>query len=63
MHIDDINKYEGPPCDFCQKTMFVGTCTHRPHKYPILPDFNMTEEEKAEFQKVVEKIQRESKKA
>ncbi len=30
MHVDAIGKYEGPPCEMCTRTMFVGVCTHRP---------------------------------
>ena len=33
-HADDIGKYEGPPCEICRVSQFVGTCTHRPRKYP-----------------------------
>jgi hypothetical protein len=32
MHQDDVGRYEGPPCEICRTTMFVGTCTHRPRK-------------------------------
>jgi len=34
MHMDDVNKYEGPPCKLCTDSMFVGTCTHRMAKIP-----------------------------
>ena len=32
MHADDIKNYEGPPCEMCQRSMFIGTCTHRPRR-------------------------------
>lgn len=32
MHVDDIDKYEGPPCEMCRTSQFIGTCTHRPRK-------------------------------
>lgn len=32
MHADDIDRYEGPPCEMCRTTNFIGTCTHRPLK-------------------------------
>ena len=34
MHYETSKLYEGPPCDMCQRTMFIGTCTHRPMKKP-----------------------------
>lgn len=34
MHADDVGKYEGPPCEICRVTQFVGTCSHRPRRQP-----------------------------
>lgn len=34
MHYETSKLYEGPPCDMCQRVMFIGTCTHRPMKKP-----------------------------
>lgn len=34
MHYETSKQYEGPPCDMCTRSMFIGTCTHRPHKKP-----------------------------
>jgi hypothetical protein len=46
MHADDVNKYEGPPCEQCRTRMFIGTCTHRPRKQPVLPpEIPFTKEE------------------
>ncbi len=42
-HADDIGKYEGPICDLCRTTMFVGTCTHRPRKFPEMPPIVLSE--------------------
>lgn len=33
-HADDIGRYEGPICDMCRTSMFIGTCTHRPRRQP-----------------------------
>lgn len=38
MHASDVNTYEGPPCDQCVRTQFVGTCTHRPRKIPKISE-------------------------
>lgn len=34
MHYETSKLYEGPICDRCRTTMFIGTCTHRPMKKP-----------------------------
>lgn len=39
MHVDDANKYEEEPCQTCQGTRFVGTCTHRLRK-ELIPNLN-----------------------
>lgn len=33
-HADDSKTYEGPPCERCRTSYFVGTCTHRPRRMP-----------------------------
>lgn len=30
MHSGAVGKYDGPPCDLCRTSHFVGVCTHRP---------------------------------
>ena len=34
MHYETEKLYEGPPCESCRRTFFIGTCTHRPMKRP-----------------------------
>lgn len=38
MHYETSKLYEGPPCAMCQRSMFIGTCTHRPMKMPVAID-------------------------
>lgn len=49
MHADDIRDYEGPPCEMCQRSMFVGTCRHRPMRMPKLdgPEPTLSPEDRA----------------
>lgn len=35
MHASDIDKYEGPPCEMCRVSQFVGTCAHRKRKVQV----------------------------
>jgi hypothetical protein len=42
-HADDIGRYEGPPCEICRVSQFVGTCTHRPRKLPEMPPIILSE--------------------
>lgn len=44
-HADDIGRYEGPPCEMCRISQFVGTCVHRPRKYP--EPFKLSPEDEA----------------
>jgi hypothetical protein len=59
VHYETSLLYEGPPCDHCQRVMFIGTCTHRPMKKPDfkpLP-FPIDDEIRALFAKLKESIE------